>query len=97
MMLLLVMMMMAVVVMMALVMMVMLVVLVMMVVLVVTMITNTIYWQLRLSWPQQFLTCGRKKVMRPNNWQQSLGNEDDGDDDKKRVQVDALEILCNTL
>ena len=89
MMLLLVMMMMAVVVMMVVVMMVVLVV--------VTMITNTIYWQLRLSWPQQFLTCGRKKVMRPNNWQQSLGNEDDGDDDKKRVQVDALEILCNTL
>ena len=86
MMLLLVMMMMAVVVMMVVVMMVVLVV--------VTMITNTIYWQLRLSWPQQFLTCGRKKVMRPNNWQQSLGNEDDGDDDKKRVQVDALEILC---
>ena len=89
MMLLLVMMMMTVVVMMVVVMMVVLVV--------VTMITNTIYWQLRLSWPQQFLTCGRKKVMRPNNWQQSLGNEDDGDDDKKRVQVDALEILCNTL
>ena len=76
MMLLLVMMMMAVVVMMALVMMVMLVVLV------VTMITNTIYWQLRLSWPQQFLTCGRKKVMRPNNWQQTLGNDVDGDDEK---------------
>ena len=73
MMLLLVMMMMAVVVMM---------VVVMMVVLVVTMITNTIYWQLGLSWPQQFLTCGRKKVMRPNNWQQTLGNDVDGDDEK---------------
>ena len=58
-------------------------VLVMMVVLVVvTMITNTIYWQLGLSWPQQFLTCGRKKVMRPNNWQQTLGNDVDGDDEK---------------
>ena len=61
---------------------VMMAVVMMVVLVVVTMITNTIYWQLRLSWPQQFLTCGRKKVMRPNNWQQTLGNDVDGDDEK---------------
>ena len=60
----------------------MMVVVMMVVLVVVTMITNTIYWQLGLSWPQQFLTCRRKKVMRPNNWQQTLGNDVDGDDEK---------------
>ena len=65
--------------MMLLVVMMMAVVVMMVVLVVVTMITNTIYWQLGLSWPQQFLTCRRKKVMRPNNWQQTLGNDVDGE------------------
>ena len=68
----------------------MMVVMMMVVLVVVTMITNTIYWQLGLSWPQQFLTCGRKKVMRPNNWQHTLDNDEDGDDNIKMFKYEKI-------